>query len=50
MSDNKRRIYFALLDAFKQLRQVVLHGSLAMRNVRPRLIADPIGILSSRPP
>jgi hypothetical protein len=59
VGDHEGRIDLALLDAFEQQRQVALDRRLGhaegeaavdMRKVRPRLMADPMGMLSRKPP
>jgi hypothetical protein len=50
MGDDERRIDLALLDTFEKLRQIVLDRCLGHTEGSPRLMAEPIGILSSSPP
>lgn len=50
VSYDKRGINLALLNPVEKLWQIALDRGLPIRKVKPRLIAEPIGILSRKPP
>ena len=50
VGDDEGRVDLAVFDQPQEPGEVVLDRSCAILNVRPRLIAEPIGILSRNPP